>query len=124
MRKVIKEKVIIFGYGTTLIHGSWYSSVLTISSIYPPKEIGLEITDSESYETIETVKFKYEADMLEFYNQVKMLSEDNPIIKFREYTFDFTKFNKKSVKVLKNKLDNVIQGHMMLLACQNKMILL
>lgn len=112
---MIEGKVIKFGFGTIVISGDDFTKVLTLSYIEPPKEVGGLIR--ESILPIEEVKFKYNKDMEKFYEDLKMVDEENCKIEFRGFTFDFTEYNTKSVNALMVRVKKVIVGFQLGLAC-------
>ncbi|WP_080845616.1 hypothetical protein [Cytobacillus gottheilii] len=115
---MIKDKVIKFGYGTVLVGSNELLRTVELGFIELPNEIGMIYKQSDLGDTVtvDSVKFKYDADMPDFYKELENLSENNPIVEFRGFTFDFTKYNEESVKVVRNGFKNAIIGFRLALA--------
>lgn len=117
---MIIDKTIKFGYGTTLISSNGTTRRITMMYIEPPIPISghnLENKDLKDTVIIEEIHFSYESDMDKFIKELGSVSENNPILTFRGYTFDFSNYNEKSVNALINGLKVVIRGWQLGLAC-------
>lgn len=114
---MIINKNIKFGYGSILIVSDWIAHKLTINHIDKIKPIGSStLEDIKDVNVIDKVEFKYNKDMYSLLHELENVSENNPIIQFRGYNFDFSNYNKGSVDVLKKQLLKVIQSRLLLLA--------
>ena len=95
---MIIGKVIKFGYGDVLLGANpWYGR-MTFEAIKPPLIPGQQV-DRELYGQLEIgVKIDiYESDCWELHNLFKTVNEDNKIVEYQGYTFDFSNYNQLSV---------------------------
>jgi hypothetical protein len=111
------EKVIKFGYGDVLVHSNEFLKVLTLTYIEPPKEVGEIIKNDNDYNILDRIQFQFDNDMIILYEDLKHMNPKNTIVKFRDYTFDFTNFNEKSLEVVVRGVKRVINGFTLALAC-------
>ncbi|MCM3387281.1 hypothetical protein M3649_03930 [Ureibacillus chungkukjangi] len=109
---MIKDKVITFGYGDVLV-GAISLSHVRLEYIKPNQEIGSK--PNEDYEVVEEIILPYRSDMNDFYEELLIVSENNCILKYRDYIFDFSNYNEKSVNVVKKAFLRVTTG--LALAC-------
>ena len=116
-----KNNILYFGYGDILVNN--YLSGLMFVNCKPPVEVGTDIND----EIKEKLGVKYTSDWITIpittYDEAKYFGKlldkvlaDSTIIefKFKDYKFNFSNWNPKSVEVLKAHLSVV---RMQLLAC-------
>lgn len=116
---MIIENTIKFGHGTIVVGADRYSRTLTLEHTEPPIAVGSKVYP-EDYDKLakhEKLYFQYKQDMRVLMDDLKKVSAENPIIEFRGYIFDFTKFNPESVRVLEEKLLLAIMGNTLALAC-------
>lgn len=113
------EKKIIFGHGTVAVGADIALRILTLEYVKPPSPVGSTMTQEE-YEAKTShgkVFFNYKDDMKDLRDKLKEVSEENPLIEFRGYTFDFSLYNPESVNVVKRTLAKVMRGSTLVLAC-------
>lgn len=115
---MIKGNIIEFGYGDVAVGSSRLMKFVDFTNIKPPLECGERITTEmeKDLEFGESIRI-YEDGIWDIYSLMKTISENNRIVKYKEYTFDFSNYNEKSVKTVKEHLYNVIMGDILCLAC-------
>ena len=114
---MIKDKTIYFGYGTVSVGASGYT--ISFTTIKPPQEIGMKLLSSEEVQEVGTpinLTLEYaEAEALK--SLLDSISEINTSFVFKDYTFDFTNYNPKSVEVVKLCVKPILNNYLPLLAC-------
>lgn len=112
---MIKGKVIEFGYGDVVVGNDWFKECITITNIKPPLECGKTIRRGvEGIEFGESIEI-YEDELHDIYKLICTVDEYNRVVKYKEWTFDFTNYNKESVKVVRDSAWSIVSP--MLLAC-------
>lgn len=116
---MIKGNKIEFGYGDVLVGFKAYG--LSIENVKPPLEVGQKVTPSEfkDYDISNTTIIPLNGldDLNKLCELIKSVTEDNPVVEFCGYVFDFSNYNRKSVEVVINALNNPHPMWMMALAC-------
>ena len=117
---MIKDKTIYFGYGTVSVGASGYT--ISFTTIKPPQEIGMEIknklSNGEVQEIGTTINLTLEyAEAEALKSMLDSISETNTSFVFKDYTFDFTNYNPKSVEVVKLCVKPILNNYLPLLAC-------
>lgn len=117
---MIKDQTIYFGYGTVGTRAFCYT--LSFHSIKPPQEIGTElyskIANGEVKELGTIVEFTLEYDELKALKSLlDSVSEANTSFMFKDYTFDFSNYNPKSVEAVKFCVARILTNYLPLLAC-------
>lgn len=98
-----KTKTIKFGYGDILVGVNRYIPRMSFTSIKPPVEVGTTVSyNDEDIEICGRVEI-LEYHIHDLYNLFCTVNEDNKIVKYKDWTFDFTNYNEKSVEVVKKK---------------------
>ena len=110
---MIIGNTIKFGYGDVVIHTN-RTGYIKFTNIKPPLECGTSITSDMSIEYGISITI-YEDEILELYNLVKAVSEDNAIVEYKGYILDFSNYNEKSVEIVKKHAENMVNW--MALAC-------
>ena len=100
---MIKDKVISFGYGDIAVASNSFTGGIYFTNIKPPMECGAMIT-SEDMDGIEfglcvTIYDKVPHD---FYHLVRKVTSENPVFEYDGYTIDFSNYNEKSYKVVRD----------------------
>lgn len=98
---MIKGNVIEFGYGDVLVGSNPMLDIFRVTSIKPPQEIGAVIDSSEDngVEYNETIIINVDYS-LDLYRIIKSVNENNRVVKYKEWIFDFTNYNQTSVDVV------------------------
>lgn len=98
---MIKGNVIKFGYGDVLVGSNPMLDVFTVTNIKPPQEIGTLINriEGDMIEYGETIEIKVDCSF-DLYRIIKSVDENNKIVKYKEWIFDFTNFNQLSVDLV------------------------
>lgn len=117
---MIKDKTLYFGYGDISVGRDIVSSCIIFRNIKPPCECGETITKDLIKE--KDIEFIDEPILLlvddyDVYTLFKSVNEDNRIIHYNGYTFDFTKYNYESVRVCLDAANDILDSNRMLLAC-------
>jgi len=96
---MIKGNTLYFGTGDILV-GSNDLGYMNFENIKPPQEIGKTIT-KEIYSGLEIgLNLEiWEDNIHELYELFKTVNENNRVVKYKDYTFDFTNYNQGSVNV-------------------------
>lgn len=110
---VIKGDIIKFGYGDVVV-GSCGRGYVSFTNIKPPLECGQSITKDINVEYGLSVTI-YEDEDWDLYKLIKTVNKDNRVVKYRDYTLDFSNYNQKSVDVVKKHAFNTINT--LVLAC-------
>jgi hypothetical protein len=116
---MIKENTLYFGYGDIAVSSNtWgYSPIVNFTDIKPPCKCGETIT-KEMQENIEFGKsINIEMNDYDLYDLLCSIDETNKVIKYKEYTLDFTEYNKESVRVCKDGVRNALLIYQLSLAC-------
>ena len=108
---MINGNRLIFGYGTVGV-GLDGISTMVFTHIKPPKEIGERYDRDTVKEFNRKVIHINHANQSEFGRLINGVSEYNPIFEFCGLIFDFSKYNEKSVNVVKNKFEIIISSFM------------
>jgi hypothetical protein len=105
---MIDGSIIKFGFGDVLVGSDSINGVLTITEIEPPQQIGTTHNAiKEGLKEVRKVSFSYGTDFHELIcdlNNLRAIGrsvKELRIIQFREYTFDFTNYDEKSVDVVR-----------------------
>lgn len=116
---MIIQKTVKFGYGTILVGANRDSRELTLEYVEPPVAVGTKVRKEDLVGSVShgKISFKYGKDMRTLQEDLKQVSAENPLVQFREYTFDFTNFNPSSVKSVQDMLIKAIMGNTLPLAC-------
>lgn len=112
---MINGKVIKFGYGDVLVGANSFFGTLSITEIEPPTEIGTSHdVQEEGITEIRRISFNFDTDMhdlMKKLNNLRVLGSSVPelrTIQFRDYVFDFTNLNEKSVDVVRKFVEKAL----------------
>lgn len=105
-----------FGYGDVLVGSDSLAGKLTLRNIAPPQEIGTSFNSMN----LEDFEIGLEIEITEdnshdLYNALKSVTRENPILKFKEWTLDFSNYNEESVRIVKKHAFNMV--YLFALAC-------
>ncbi|KON87383.1 hypothetical protein AF332_11470 [Sporosarcina globispora] len=115
---MLEGNTIKFGHGTVLVYSSQLTRKVILEFIQPPKPVGKLIKeDIEDVVVLDSITFDYGKDMKPFYEELQQVSENNTILEFRGYVFDFSNYNPASVEVLMGGFKRAITGNTLTLAC-------
>lgn len=115
---MIDSKILKFGYGDIIVTGNCVLQQLSFQQNKTPCEIGEE--DDEKLEGIgEKVCFTITRDdYIELLNNLNKVNlHEISEFTFRDYVFDFSNYNKKSVGVCKRQLNYATYCYFSSLAC-------
>ena len=94
---MIKGNTIYFGYGDVVVGCNELIGCMIFTNIKPPQKIGSTVKNNE-VEIGEKI-LVYEDNCYDLLKVFQTVNENNKIVKYKEYTFDFSNYNKESVKV-------------------------
>ena len=110
------NKIIEFGKGNIVIK-SGLTNEFTINYIESYEKIGwINYSKFRDLKVVESIRFKYDKDMLNLLEELKSIPHKKQLIEFREYKFDFTNYKKESLAVLRRAVKNTIEAHIRLIA--------
>jgi len=111
---MVKGKTVYFGYGDVLVGSTQFESTITLIEIEPPKEIGSSPA-KDTYTELQRVVLRPTYDHI---RKLKSI-EDKSIISFMidDYTLDFSKFNQKSVEIVRKHINNALYFETLCFAC-------
>lgn len=114
---MIKGNTIYFGYGDVGVGSDYLIGCMIFTNIKPPQEIGSKLGEKIKNNEPEIGKelVVYEKECYDLLNVFKTVTEDNKIVKYKEYTFDFSNYNIGSINVCLRHANNTVNT--MLLAC-------
>lgn len=107
---MIKGNTIEFGYGDVVVGVDQFKRCLIITNIKPPVACGTKfrkVEDTNDVEFGESIEI-YEDNLHDIYNLVCTVNEKNKIVKYKQWIFDFSNYNKESVRVMKDFAFNII----------------
>lgn len=106
-----------FGFGDIAVGSDALAQKIIFQQFKPPAKCGDEVSEDVEYIGDEIIlRFSYE-DYCEFGENLKRVSNrEITEFTFKRYIFDFTNFNKESIKVCKNHLNGAMQLYFMCLA--------
>ena len=119
----VNNKIIFFGYGNVQVGHNM--TTIDFTGFKPPTEVGAEITDEMvkdkdfEYNT-EPIKFNFETitQVMHFKDLVKsIIYAKDKYFKYNDYIFDFTNYNKKSVKVVLMHIEKIENWFLMPMTC-------
>ena len=119
----VDKKIIRFGRGDVQVGGTW--STITFTGFKPPIEIGTRITDEvikdKNLEYITEpirINFKTMEELMSFKKLVEEIDgKTNTYFKYRDYVFDFSNYNQKSIEVVLYHIGRIRQYLVSLMAC-------
>jgi hypothetical protein len=111
---MIEGKRIKFGYGSVVLEAN--NGRLSVVIIEPPAEIGADV-DYKEHSIVDRIDFSIGEDVFELNRNMKNVTKDNAVVKFRDYYFDFTNYNEQSVKIASGVIDSVVLQMMRFMAC-------
>lgn len=107
----VDNKILYFGYGDIRVSNK-NSLGICFKEFVPPVEVGTVLTDEFIYEngiefttdwqTLYLTNFKELCELEQLLKQVEM--QDILKFTFKDFTFDFTNYNKKSVEIVLSNL--------------------
>ncbi len=115
----IEKKTIYFGYGDVQT-GSGASLMLTFTGFKPPMEVGTEIIDQVIEYITEPIKLKFTSieELMGFKKLVDEIDgETNTYFQYRDYVFDFSNYNPKSIEIILKHIKNLQSHFIYLMAC-------
>jgi hypothetical protein len=112
---MIKDNTLYFGSGDILV-GANDLGFMHFENVKPPQEIGKTIT-KEVYEGLEIGLYLeiWEDNTHELYELFKTVNENNRVVKYKDYSFDFSNYKQGSVEVCKQFAYRTV--NLMCLAC-------
>lgn len=119
-----KTKTFYFGYGDILVNNSTLG--LRFVECEPPVEVGMNLTEelekelgvkyTSNWVTVPIVYYEEAVKLGELLD--KILTDSNAIeFKFKDYKFNFSKWNPKSIESIKRHLKIVRSNLLMCVAC-------
>lgn len=119
-----KNNIISFGYGDVQVYSSTFKHSIIFRGFKPPVEIGTaldELIENENIEFITEpieIKFATMKELNEFQKLVNKIDGKNYTqFTYRNYIFDFSNYNPKSIDVMLYSIANVKRYFMHLMAC-------
>lgn len=94
---MITGNVLKFGFGDISVGVNKLQQRISFQNIKPPQEIGTNVEDDSLYG--ERIIFA-ETYPYEFYKLIKTVNENNRVVEYKGYVFDFTDYNQDSVNVV------------------------
>ena len=116
---MIKDKTIIFGYGSVAVSSEMYCNFIAFYEMIRPEVCGTilkpgNIEAAGKGIMIELTPFTYN----EYIEKLEAIDKNfGGIFEFGGYTFDFTKYNINSVEACRNHARRAIAKYYMALAC-------
>jgi hypothetical protein len=98
------DGTIIFGSGTIIVSNTY--NMLILQHVEPKQVIG-ESPEGE-YDIIETIKIKFQGDMIILKKHLLSVTVENPIVTIRGYILDFTNYNPTSVNIVLDAIKRLI----------------
>ena len=114
----IENKVIKFGYGDVQIGFSL--NMLIFTWLKTPVEVGSPINKDMNIELLsEPIKFEFNEieELAKFKRLVESINENNLLFTYKDYTFDYSKYNKESINVLLNNIQRLLNVLIIPTAC-------
>ena len=115
---MIDGNVLKFGYGDIAV-GS-YNAIMTFQQFKPHGQCGDCLKYGENIEFIGEkieIKLSYEEFLVLSLHFESVYKGNIKVIPFKDYVFDFTNYNQKSVQVCKEHLNNAMRLYTMCMAC-------
>lgn len=106
---MIEGNVLKFGYGDISVSSDGLTQIINFQQFKPPGKCGDDVSNDVEYigDKI-TLKISYK-EYCEFYNNLqRILSKEISSFNFKEYVFNFTNFNEKSVEACQRNLNNAM----------------
>lgn len=104
---MIKGNVIEFGYGDVLVCADQIKGCITITNINSILNCGEIVKDINLLSYGEKIEI-YEDNLHDIFNLMCEVSEENRIVKYNGWTFDFSNYNDESVRVVIDKAFNIV----------------
>lgn len=114
---MIEEKRLKFGYGDICVGSDILAQRMSFQQFKPSAKCGDKVSNDVEFIGDKIVlEFSYE-DYCEFIkNHKQIIRLETTEFLFKEYIFDFTKFNEESIKICKKHLNNAMQLYFMCIA--------
>ena len=111
---MVKGKTVYFGYGDVLVGSTQFEGTITLIEIEPPKEIGSSPA-KDTYTELQRIVLRPTYDHIRKLKSIK----DKTITNFtiNDYTLDFSKFNQKSVEIVRKHINNALYFETLCFAC-------
>jgi len=111
---MVKGKTVYFGYGDVLVGSTQFESTISLIEIEPPKKIGSSPA-KDTYTELQRIVLRPTYDHI---RKLKSI-EDQTITNFMidDYTLDFSKFNHKSVEIVRKYINNALYFETLCFAC-------
>lgn len=114
---MIKCKTLYFGYGDIGVGSNSLMQTILFVNIKPPQECG-EVIPKEVIKDIDFGdKIIINLDDYDLYNLFCSVNENNRIIKYKDYIFDFTNYNNGSIQACKDGCKNALYLYQLSLGC-------
>lgn len=114
---MIKGNTLYFGSGDIAVGSNPTNQSVYFTNMKPPQKCGASITE-EMEENIEFgEQIIIEINDYDLFHVFCSVSEENRIVKYENYIFDFTNYNKESVRVCKSHSKRALYFYQMCLAC-------
>ena len=110
---------IIFGYGDVCVGNNIMSQTVKFQQFKPPAECGERINDEEVEFIGEEIYIvlKDSHDYSDFMKLLNQIGTEIYEFEFQGYIFDFSKFNKESVRACKNHTERAMDLYFLSMAC-------
>lgn len=108
---MIDGKTLKFGYGDIVVDADPFTRSMVFQQFRPPGKCGddIVVTDVDLIGEMITIKIGYKdyENLDELFNKVR--AREISEFTFKEYTFDFTNYNEKSVEACKRELVKIMK---------------
>ena len=116
----VENKTIYFGYGDVVIGN--YLNAIVFTEIEPPVKVGSSVSIETAEQTATgseiTIAFNNIESFTDFKNAIKNINgKDCLQCNYNGHTLDFSNYNKKSIEVILNKLENIALFFILPMAC-------
>lgn len=105
---MVKGNVIEFGYGDVVVGVDPVKGCITIANIKPPLECGTTIKRGDNSLEYGTTVEIYENEIHDIYNLICTVNEENRVVKYNNWIFDFSNYNEESVRVVREKAFHIV----------------
>lgn len=111
---MIDGNILKFGHGDIAV-GYRVTGILTFQQFKPPEECGSYVSDNVEYTSEQIIiNFTCYEEYLELSNKLKDVKSKNiSTFEFKDYIFDFTNYNEKSVEVCERYLKRAMSWYLM-----------
>jgi hypothetical protein len=110
---MIKDNIICFGYGDICV-GATIDGYLTLRWFKPPQEIGSSLEGKEVEWLSKQIKLRVKSENM---TDISKINKTNKQMTIGNYIFDFSNYNRTSVKVVKKHMKKALENTIFALAC-------